>query len=179
MRETGFQPTGLPDGAGIQELYAALAADQQRNDLIFDDVVRAIEEKWSPILLTERRGHLEHFGERLRRFARHLVVLHGGMKVRERREVMVRRAAIPDGEERLLIATGRLHRLHPDKTEVRIFDYVDSAVPTLMKMCEKRLRGYRAIGYTREKTSLGLQGVKDEAVMEYDEDVRRDPEDGD
>jgi len=27
VRETGFLPTGLPDGAGIQELYAALAAD--------------------------------------------------------------------------------------------------------------------------------------------------------
>jgi superfamily II DNA or RNA helicase len=211
VRETGFQPTGLREGAGIQELYAALAADQERNDLIFDDVVRTLEQERSPILLTERRDHLEHFAERLRHFTRHLVVLHGGMKARERRELIARLAAIPDGEERMLIATGRyigegfddarldtlflalpvswkgtliqytgrLHRLHPDKAEVRIFDYVDSAVPMLMRMFEKRLRGYGAIGYTREKASLGLQEIKDEAVMEYDEDVRRDPEDGD
>src|SRR5690348_583151 len=45
--------------------------------------------------------------------------------------------------------TGRLHRLHPNKEEVRIFDYVDRAVPTLLRMFEKRLRGYRAIGYAR------------------------------
>ena len=44
--------------------------------------------------------------------------------------------------------TGRLHRLHPEKTEVRIFDSVDRGVPMLERMFEKRLRGYRAIGYT-------------------------------
>jgi len=42
--------------------------------------------------------------------------------------------------------TGRLHRLHPGKREVRIFDYVDREVPMLLRMFEKRLRGYRAIG---------------------------------
>ena len=42
---------------------------------------------------------------------------------------------------------GRLHRLHPGKKEVRIYDYVDRQVPVLTKMFEKRLRGYRALGY--------------------------------
>ncbi len=42
---------------------------------------------------------------------------------------------------------GRLHRLHAGKTEVRIVDYVDGKVPMLRRMFEKRLRGYRAIGY--------------------------------
>jgi superfamily II DNA or RNA helicase len=151
----------------------------------------ALEEKRSPILLTERRDHLECFADRLMRFTRHLVVFHGGMKDKERREVLLKLAAIPDGEEWLLIATGRyvgegfddarldtllltlpvswkgtfvqytgrLHRLHAGKIEVRIYDYVDSAVRMSLKMFEKRLRGYRAIGYTR------------------DEDVLRNPED--
>lgn len=43
---------------------------------------------------------------------------------------------------------GRLHRSHPGKTEVRLFDYVDREVPVLRRMFEKRLRTYRAIGYT-------------------------------
>jgi superfamily II DNA or RNA helicase len=51
--------------------------------------------------------------------------------------------------------TGRLHRLHPGKSEVRIFDYVDRAVPMLLRMFEKRLRGYRAIGYARGGAPLG------------------------
>ena len=36
------------------------------------------------------------------------------------------------------------------KAEVRIYDYVDRDVPTLARMFEKRLRGYRAIGYSTE-----------------------------
>lgn len=205
VRETAFPSSGAPEGVGIQELYAALAADQRRNDRIFDDVVRALEEKRSPILLTERRDHLEHFAERLQRFTRHLVVLHGGMKPKERREVMARLAAIPDGEERLLVATGRyigegfddarldtlflalpvswkgtliqytgrLHRQHSGKSEILIYDYLDSGVPMLVKMFEKRLRGYRAIGYVRAETPLGLRDLEGDPVVEYDEDVLR------
>jgi len=183
VRETGFTTGTMPDGAGIQDLYAALAADQERNDLIFNDVVGALEEKRSPLLLTERRDHLEHLAARLRHFTRHLVVLHGRMKPAERRNVLARLAEIPDGEERLLLATGRyvgegfddarldtlflalpvawkgtlvqyagrLHRVRSGKTDVRIYDYVDGKVPVLRRMFEKRLRGYRAIGYYREE----------------------------
>jgi superfamily II DNA or RNA helicase len=43
--------------------------------------------------------------------------------------------------------TGRLHRLHAGKLEVRIIDYVDGKVPMLARMFEKRLRAYRAMGY--------------------------------
>lgn len=43
---------------------------------------------------------------------------------------------------------GRLHRTHADKTDIRIYDYVDDRVAVLAKMYERRLRGYRAMGYT-------------------------------
>ena len=46
----------------------------------------------------------------------------------------------------------------------------------LMKMFEKRLRGYRAIGYTRDEEQHGPPEMVDEAVVEYDEDVLRDLE---
>jgi len=42
---------------------------------------------------------------------------------------------------------GRLHREHPAKTEVRIVDFVDAGHPILLRMWEKRRRGYRAMGY--------------------------------
>jgi superfamily II DNA or RNA helicase len=89
-------------------------------------------------------------------------------------------AAIPEEEERLVLATGRyvgeglddacldtlflalpiawkgtlvqyagrLSRLHPQKTEVRIYDYVDGRVAMCARMFEKRLRRYRALGYS-------------------------------
>ncbi|MCC6765744.1 MAG: DEAD/DEAH box helicase [Deltaproteobacteria bacterium] len=204
VRETGFT-TSREKTSSIQELYAALAADEQRNHLILNDVVQALEQGRSPIVLTERKDHLEYFAEQLRKLTRHLVVLHGGMGTRERRAVQERLAAIPDAAERLVLATGRyigegfddarlntlflalpvswkgtliqytgrLHRLHSAKREVRIFDYVDREIPMLLRMFERRLRGYRGIGYARGEAPLGYAELRDELVVEYDEEVLR------
>ncbi len=49
---------------------------------------------------------------------------------------------------RLVQYAGRLHRIHYGKKEVRIFDYVDSSIPQLARMFQKRLKGYKALGYT-------------------------------
>lgn len=43
--------------------------------------------------------------------------------------------------------TGRLHRLHHDKKEVQVYDYVDIHVKMLEKMYTKRLNGYATVGY--------------------------------
>jgi superfamily II DNA or RNA helicase len=192
VRETHFRlaPSRTPS---MQEVYAALAADERRNELVLNDAIACLEERRSPILLTERRDHLEYFAEKLRRFTRHLVVLHGGMTARARKAVAEQLAAIPSAEERLVLATGRyigegfddprldtlllalpvswkgtlvqytgrLHRLHPGKTEVRIFDYVDGEVPMLLRMFERRLRGYRAIGYARGEAPMGFGEARD------------------
>ncbi|MGX6566751.1 DEAD/DEAH box helicase [Cupriavidus necator] len=42
---------------------------------------------------------------------------------------------------------GRLHREHADKTDVRIIDFVDIGHAALLRMWDKRQRGYRAMGY--------------------------------
>ena len=42
---------------------------------------------------------------------------------------------------------GRLHREHASKTDVRIVDFVDTGHPALLRMWDKRQRGYRAMGY--------------------------------
>ena len=42
---------------------------------------------------------------------------------------------------------GRLHREHAGKADVRIIDFVDTGHPALLRMWEKRQRGYRAMGY--------------------------------
>src|SRR6185312_10367487 len=60
--------------------------------------------------------------------------------------------------------TGRLHRLHPGKSEVRLNDYVDRDVPMLLRMFEKRLRGYRAIGYARGEAPLGCAEPTEDPV---------------
>jgi superfamily II DNA or RNA helicase len=45
---------------------------------------------------------------------------------------------------------GRLHRTHDSKKKVVIYDYVDFDVPVLVRMYDRRLKGYRSIGYEIE-----------------------------
>ena len=42
---------------------------------------------------------------------------------------------------------GRLHREHANKTSVRIIDFVDAGYPALLRMWDRRQRGYNAMGY--------------------------------
>lgn len=42
---------------------------------------------------------------------------------------------------------GRLHRLHDDKSIVKVYDYVDQQEAMLQTMFEKRLKGYKSMGY--------------------------------
>lgn len=164
----------------IHEVYAALHTDQARNDLITIDLLRAVKAGRSPILLSERTSQVAEFATRLTGQVKHILVLKGGMGAKQRRIIAEQLAAIPNGEERVLLATGRyigegfddarldtlflampiswhgtlqqyvgrLHRLHDNKREVIVYDYVDDGVPVLCKMYEKRVRGYEAVGYT-------------------------------
>ena len=68
---------------------------------------------------------------------------------------------------------GRLHRQHEGKREVRIYDYVDPQVPMLVRMFEKRLATYRAIGYAPDSVALKFEEPREERTVEYDEDVDR------
>ncbi|MFA4837403.1 MAG: helicase-related protein, partial [Dehalococcoidia bacterium] len=177
--DTGFTLPTEEGETSIHDIYAALVADETRNLLILNDLLQSLQEGRSPILLTERREHLEFFASRLAKSVHNVIMLRGGMGVRQRRAVAEQLATIPDSEERVLLATGRyigegfddirldtlflampvswkgtlvqyagrLHRLHAGKVEVRIYDYVDSGIPMLLRMFQKRLRGYRAMGY--------------------------------
>ena len=73
----------------------------------------------------------------------------------------------------LIQYSGRLHRRHATKTEVRIYDYVDRAVPMLLRMFEKRLTTYRAIGYARGEAPLGCAEPIEESTVEYDQEALR------
>jgi superfamily II DNA or RNA helicase len=84
-----------------------LSQDQVRNDLIFDDVLWALEAGRSPVIITERKDHLDILAGRLSKFARNVVVLRGGMGTLQLRAVRESLAAMPDDAERILVATGR------------------------------------------------------------------------
>jgi superfamily II DNA or RNA helicase len=64
-------------------------------------------EKRSPILITERRDHLDMFAKRFQPFVRNIVVFRGGMGRKQRQKISEQLNGIADSDERLLIATGR------------------------------------------------------------------------
>jgi superfamily II DNA or RNA helicase len=109
VKKTAFRAERKkPDALGsIQELYALLARDDVRNDMIFDDVLSALERGRSPVIITERKDHLQLIAERIAKFAKNVIVLKGGMKPKERNRATEILQAIPDGEERVILATGR------------------------------------------------------------------------
>jgi len=97
-----------PDApVAIQELYRLLARDAARNDMIFDDILSALEAGRSPVVITERKDHLHAIAERLAKFAKNVVVLEGGMGAKQRNQAAAILAAVPDNEERVIVATGR------------------------------------------------------------------------
>ncbi len=130
-----------------------------------------------PLVLTERREHLDAIAEIPTAKTPRIVVLHGGMGVRARRRadellasegprvVLATGRYIGEGFDdprldTLMLAmpvawkgtmtqyAGRLHRHHDAKHEIRIIDYVDHAVPVLRRMYAKRNRAYASLGYS-------------------------------
>jgi hypothetical protein len=59
------------------------------------------------LVITERKEHLGFLAKELRKGIRNVMVLRGGMDAKQRRDVMDTLARIPEGEERIIVATGR------------------------------------------------------------------------
>lgn len=106
VRETALTLAN-PDSMSVQDLYAAIAADNARNAQIVEDSLASVAAGRSPVILTERRGHVDTLEKALAGRVEHLVVLRGGMGVRQRRQAAERLAAIPASSPRIILATGK------------------------------------------------------------------------
>ena len=110
VRLTGFEPSeDYVDKEKVTEyvrLIEELMNDARRNEMIVADVLKAVAAGRSPIVLTERREHLEILRKLLEGKVTHLLVLHGQMGAKQVKALDAERAAIPDPEPRVLLATG-------------------------------------------------------------------------
>jgi superfamily II DNA or RNA helicase len=106
-RTKAVLPPDVPvdDPNALQAIYKALAEIEERNDQIFDDVIVALSRGRSPIVLSERRDHLDVLAKRFEGHVEHIAVMHGQMRkaAREKAEAAL---AAPLGEQRLILATG-------------------------------------------------------------------------
>ena len=187
VRNTPFELTEdlqAKEKVTISDLYAALIRHIPRNNMIVEDVMEAICKGRFPVLLTERREHLEYFGKVFEDRIDNLVVFKGGMGKKQLAVAQEKLDNLSAGKSNLILATGRylgegfdhprldtlflalpvswkgtiaqyvgrLHRDHHSKSEVVVYDYADMNIPMLAKMFERRLRGYKAIGYEYVKS---------------------------
>ena len=110
VRPTTFQTgnvTGTDKRIEFQSLYQLLVDDETRNRAICEEVVLAVRDGRSPLILTERNEHLDRFESALSTSVPHVVALRGGMGKKQRRTESERLAAIPREEGRVILATGK------------------------------------------------------------------------
>jgi superfamily II DNA or RNA helicase len=91
----------------VQELFSELQEDEKRNEMIFNDILKSLDEGRSPIVLTERQRHIDLLTNRLEGFAKNIIVLKGGLSKKEEQKRLKRLKEIPETEERVIIATGK------------------------------------------------------------------------
>ena len=167
----------------ISDVYQWLVNCKDRNQVIIDDILNAIDQHRNPLVLTERRDHAMVLGEMLSNKGIRVQVLRGAMPAKERK------AAVENLEQsQVILATGkylgegfdlpkldtlflalpiswkgtlaqyagRIHRRVDTKKEVIIHDYVDTSLPMLQRMFERRAKGYKAMGYEMDNGTQSM-----------------------
>jgi len=110
VRTTPFVPkTGdVADEGEVRfaDVVAEMADNAKRNDMIVRDVLAAVKEGRSPVILTERREHIDVLLRLLEGRADHVIALRGGMGRKMQKKCREDLANIPPQSSRILIATG-------------------------------------------------------------------------
>jgi superfamily II DNA or RNA helicase len=104
-RSTNFRMPPEATDLTIHHAYAALVTNEERNQQIVGDIIQAVSEGRTPLVLTNRTDHLERLGVSLFHI-QNVLVLKGGMGKKQRQAIAEKLASIPDGTPRVLLATG-------------------------------------------------------------------------
>ena len=97
----------LEDRLSIATLYKYLSEDEIRNNLIVEDICKAVNTGRTPIILTNRTVHVSVLAEKLKATIKNVISLTGVGTTREKREAMQRLQTIPDSEQLVIVATGK------------------------------------------------------------------------
>ena len=108
VRQTSFRMKYLREDVEFNyaDMIKELTSDDVRNRFIADDVVAAVAEGRSPVILTDRKEQVRIFENLLSGRVKHVVVMTGGMGIKESRSKLEELKSIKDSEERVVISTG-------------------------------------------------------------------------
>ncbi|GMQ45636.1 DEAD/DEAH box helicase [Vibrio sp. 10N] len=161
----------------ISEIYRWLMLHPIRNATIVEGIQKEVSNGRVPIVLTERREHANIIAGLLNDLGITHQILVGSMKKKQQAEVMSKLGstqvivatgrfigegfdlprldtlilALPVSWKGSLIQyVGRIQRDYKGKEEVKVIDYIDAKIPMLLRMFNKREKGYRALGFSAE-----------------------------
>lgn len=110
VRPTGLRSMAEPNPdmrLEYQNLCGEVVHSTPRNAMIRDDVIAALREGRSPLVLTERTEHIRILADLIRPHASHLIILQGGMGRKSLSREIFQLTAAPADESRIVIATGK------------------------------------------------------------------------
>jgi superfamily II DNA or RNA helicase len=158
----------------IASVYQWIMGNDERNQQIIRDVIDAVNAGRNPLLLTERREHAQVLLNTLETNKLSAVILRGAMRAKERDEaneklkhaqvIVATGKYIGEGFDLPRLDTlfltmpiswkgsltqyaGRIHRQSEGKFDTVIYDYVDTELPMLKRMFDKRSKSYKIMGY--------------------------------
>ncbi|HDY8083941.1 DEAD/DEAH box helicase [Vibrio vulnificus] len=161
----------------ISEIYRWLMLHSIRNATIVEGIQNEVSNGRVPIVLTERREHANIIAGLLNDVGITHQILVGSMKKKQQAEVMSKldrtQVIVATGRfvgegfdlprlDTLILAlpvswkgsliqyVGRIQRDYKGKEEVKVIDYIDVKIPMLLRMFNKREKGYRALGFSSE-----------------------------
>ena len=105
-RFTSFRPVSGED-ISYTKVSQQLAEDEYRNLFIVRDVIEALKEGRSPIVLTSRTAHVEILANLLEPHCPNVVTLVGSESTKEKRLKMEHLQSIPSTDPLIIVATGK------------------------------------------------------------------------
>ncbi|MCM1048377.1 MAG: DEAD/DEAH box helicase [Clostridiales bacterium] len=106
VQETGIAADNMPEEFTTNELYDYLYSNPIRNMQIVMDVRNCIDENRYPLILTERKEHMEMLEKELSPYVK-VFKLYGGLSKKERELVMDELLNLSEDSHRVIIATSK------------------------------------------------------------------------
>jgi len=110
VRKTNFKMPasfGADRYTAIHEIYRSLLKSDERNQFIVADILKVISNDRFPVILTERKEHLDRLKTLLEDKIQNLIVMQGGMGKKQRQVALQALKSLPDHAEKAILATGR------------------------------------------------------------------------
>ena len=91
----------------IQEIYGFLEESANRNELIVSDVIGTVNDGRFPLILSERKNHLQKLADMLSGKIENVIVMKGGMGKKQRKNIQQILDGLSENGSSVIIATGK------------------------------------------------------------------------